>query len=113
MTKRRGDQGMTLIELLLVIVVLAVLAMVVVASVRGVKTEAERTSCEADAHVLYTAGEAYFAQLTATSIPAVGSSADRFELALVNAGFLHEPSKYYDLDANGDLSRASGSPCNP
>src|SRR5262249_18547535 len=108
---QRGDQGFTLIELLLVIVVLGILATIVVVSVRGATGDAQQSSCETDAHVLVTAGEAYFAQHPATSIAPVGSTADKYELALVDGGFLHSPSKYYDLDADGDLQPATGSPC--
>ena len=113
MTKQRGDQGFTLIELLLVIVVLGVLATIVVASVSGVTSESQESGCRSDAHVLRTAGEAYFAQHPATSIAPNGASADRYELTLVDEGFLREPSRYYDLDADGELQPASGSPCTP
>lgn len=113
MTKRRLDGGYTLIELLLVIVVLAVLATIVVSAVGGLTTEAESSGCEADAHILMTSSEAYFAQRAATVIPPVGSTPDRFELGLVNGGFLRQPSRYYDLDASGHLLQAAGSPCTP
>src|SRR5687768_12706915 len=103
MTKRRRDQGFTLIELLLVIAVLGILAAVVVASVRGVTAETQETGCKIDAHVLYTAGEAYFARQPASSIAPFDASADGYELTLVNEGFLHAPSKYHDHDANGDV----------
>lgn len=113
MTRRRLDEGYTLIELLLVIVVLAVLATIVVAAISGVTSEAQSSGCEADAHNLATAAEAYFAQRSVTVIPAVGSTADRYELELVGGGFLGEPSTFYDLDANGRLVQTPGSPCIP
>jgi general secretion pathway protein G len=113
MTRRRGDRGFTLIELLLVIVVLGILATVVVASVKGLAANAEETSCEADAHVLYTAGEAYFAQHPASAIAAFDASPDGYELTLVDQGFLREPSQYYDLDSDGALHTAADSPCTP
>lgn len=113
MTKRRREEGYTLIELLLVIVVLAMLATIVVAAVGGFKTDAESSSCEADAHTLATAVEAYFAQRSASVLPPVGSTADRFELGLVDEGFLRQPSRYYDLDAGGQLAQAEASPCTP
>jgi general secretion pathway protein G len=113
MTRRQGDQGFTLIELLLVIVVLGILATVVVASVGGVTSEAQESSCKTDAHVLYVAGEAYFAQRATNSIASTESGPDAYELALVSAGFLHGPSKYYDLDSSGALTPAANSPCQP
>jgi prepilin-type N-terminal cleavage/methylation domain-containing protein len=113
MTRRRRDEGHTLIELLLVIVVLALVATIVVAAVGGFAAEAESSSCEADEHILATATEAYFAQRSASVLPPVGASADRFELELVGGGFLHAPSHYYDLDASGKLIQSTGSPCTP
>jgi len=111
MTRRQGDQGFTLIELLLVIVVLGILATIVVTSVRGARSDAQAKACKADARVLETASEAYFAVRPALSIAPVGTTADRFELGLVNDGVLRQPSPYYDLNANGDLQPAAGSPC--
>ena len=113
MTRRRRDEGYTLIELLLVIVVMALVATIVIAAVGGFAAEAESSSCEADANILRTATEAYFAQRSASVLPAVGPSADRFELELVGGGFLHAPSHYYDLDAIGNLIESTGSPCTP
>jgi prepilin-type N-terminal cleavage/methylation domain-containing protein len=111
MTRREGDQGFTLIELLLVIVVLGILAAIVVASAKGIRSKAQDNTCGIESKVLQTATEAYFAMKPATAVPAVGTSADRFELALIEKGVLREPSAYYDLDANGDLQPAAGSPC--
>jgi prepilin-type N-terminal cleavage/methylation domain-containing protein len=111
MTRRRRDEGHTLIELLLVIVVLALIATIVVAAVGGFAAEAQASSCEADAHILATATEAYFAQRSASVLPPVGPSVDRYELELVGGGFLHLPSHFYDLDANGHLVATTGSPC--
>ena len=113
MTRRQGDQGFTLIELLLVIVVLGVLATIVVASVGGITSEAQDSSCKTDAHVLYTAGEAYFAQRSVNTIAPSSSDPDGYEQTLVTAGFLREPSKYYDLDSSGVLTPAANSPCQP
>ena len=113
MTRRRRDEGHTLIELLLVIVVLALVATIVFAAVGGFAAEAESSSCEADANILRTATEAYFAQRSASVLPPVGASVDRYELELVGGGFLHQTSSYYDLDASGQLVQTAGSPCSP
>jgi general secretion pathway protein G len=113
MTKRRRGDGFTLIELLLVIVVLGILATIVVAAVGGFASEAESSSCETDATVLSTTSESYFAQRSASVLPAVGSTSEGFELELVRGGFLHAPSRYYDLDASDRLVHSVGSPCMP
>jgi prepilin-type N-terminal cleavage/methylation domain-containing protein len=111
MTKRRGDGGYTLIELLLVIVVLATLATIVVASVGGFKADAEESGCKADGYVLQVATEAFFAQHhPSAELPEDGVGPDRYERGLVEAGFLRRTSTYYDLDADGQL-HAVGPPC--
>jgi prepilin-type N-terminal cleavage/methylation domain-containing protein len=113
MTKRRREQGYTLIELLLVIVVLAILATVVVASMGGFTAEAEESACDGDAHILHTAVEAYFSQSRASMITPVGTTPDRFELRLVGEGFLGRPSGFYNLDVIGGLQQVPGSICTP
>ncbi len=111
MAKRRLDRGYTLIELLLVIVVLAIMATVVVAAVGGFTAEAEDTACQADAHILIIATESFFAQRAQTVITPVGTTADRYELALVDEGFMRRASDLYDLDATGHLQPETGSRC--
>jgi prepilin-type N-terminal cleavage/methylation domain-containing protein len=111
MAKRRLDRGYTLIELLLVIVVLAIMATVVVAAAGGFTAEAEDSACQADAHVLIIATESYFAQRSQTVITPVGTTDDRYELRLVDLGFMRRVSSYYDLDATGRLLPATGSRC--
>jgi general secretion pathway protein G len=111
MTRRQGDGGYTLIELLLVIVVLGILATIVVAAVGGFAADAEAKSCQSDAHILATATESFFAQRGGTVILPANASDDGVELRLVAEGFLHGPSKYYDLTSTGQLQQTSGSPC--
>lgn len=85
--RRRTDGGFTLIELLVVIVILGVLAAVVVFSVGGVNDKGESAAMTADASVLRTAEEAYYAQF--------GVYAD--EATLVAKGFLSGQSSYTDV----------------
>lgn len=105
-----NDQGLSLIELLLVIVILGVLATVVVLSVGGMTSEADGTACLTDQRTLQKASEAYFAQTHAETIPATGTD-EPYEQTLVADRFLRAPSHLYDLDADGQLVVVSGSPC--
>jgi prepilin-type N-terminal cleavage/methylation domain-containing protein len=111
MTKQHPDSGFTLIEVLLVIVILGLLASVVVASVGGIKGQAEASVCDADRRVLYTAVETFFAQRNLDAIPAADASPDRYELTLVDEQVLRSPSELFDLDDRGELTVADGSPC--
>lgn len=111
MTRQRDDEGFSLIELLLVIVILGILATVVVFSVGGLTSEASETGCEADAHVLHTATEAYFAQRATDVIPALDATPDGHEKTLVAEGFMRGVSEMYDVDASGQLAPAADSPC--
>jgi prepilin-type N-terminal cleavage/methylation domain-containing protein len=105
------DHGYTIIELLLVIVVLGILTTIVVLSVGGVTTEAQETGCAADRRMLETAGEAYFAQRRTSTIPDAGGGPDGYEQTLVDEELLRQTSEYFDLDADGALVAAAGSPC--
>ena len=62
--KRRtnGDEGFTLIEMLIVIIILGVLAAVVVFSVRGINDRGQNSACRASKTALNTGLEAYFAK---------------------------------------------------
>lgn len=111
MTKQRPDQGFTLIEVLLVIVILGLLASVVVASVGGIRAEAEESGCAAAERQMYTAVEAFFAQRSLDVIPAADASPDGYELTLVAERLLRRPSELFDLDDRGGLIVAAGSPC--
>lgn len=111
MTTRHQDEGFTLIEMLMVVLVLGILSVAVVASVGGFSSAAEDSSCAADAHILGTASEAFFADRSLTAIPATGTSADRFEATLVSEGFMRTVSEFYDLDAAGQLMEVTESPC--
>ena len=110
MNGTRQDNGFSLIELLLVILILGILTSVVALSVSGMTGEAELTACEADRRALEKASEAYFAQTPAKAIPPA-SGDEPYEQTLVDARFLHQTSKYYDLHSDGQLLEVDGSPC--
>ena len=112
MTKQQ-DEGFSLIELLLVIVVLGILATVVVTSVGGFTADAETNACQADAHSLFNATEAFFAQRGSAMIPAADATLDGVEKTLVAEGFLRNVSRYHDLDGQGQLVDVVGSACTP
>jgi len=60
--RMRADQGLTLIELLIVIVILGILSAIIVLSVEGITDRGEAASCEATAQTVRIASEAYYAQ---------------------------------------------------
>ena len=109
--RSNGDNGYTLIELLIVTLILGVLVSVVVFSVRGTTTNAAETGCDADRRQLQTATEAYFAEHGGDVLPAIGADADRHERGLAGEGLLRGPSEYYDLGADGTLTPQAGTTC--
>jgi prepilin-type N-terminal cleavage/methylation domain-containing protein len=114
MNEQRPGQGFSLIEVLLVVLVVGLLGGVVV-SVTGYDEPRDPVEvvreCAADARRLQEATDAYFTGRTLRAIPAADTSADAFELTLVAAGLLAEPSSLYDLDTLGERVPADGSPC--
>ena len=108
---RESNDGFTLVELLIVIVILGVLATVVVFAVGGVTDEGQRSTCVTDERTLATAVEAYMGQFGTTVIPSTGSGNDQYEATLKTAGFIHDVSTNWDVDADGSLASQVGSGC--
>ena len=106
----RTDRGFTLVEILVVIVILGILAVVVTFSVRGVTQRGEASACGADSRTLSQAAAVYMAQEQTNAIPAIGTSANRYELFLVDFGLIRQVSTKYDLHADGTVT-TSGQPC--
>jgi general secretion pathway protein G len=57
-----GDEGFTLIEMLIVVVVLGILAGITVFGVAKFRQDAQATACDADVKIVQTASDAYAAQ---------------------------------------------------
>ncbi len=111
LTTHRKDEGFTLVEVLIVIVILGILATVVVVSVRGVKDRGEDARCDSDVRILQVAVESYFAQVGGNQLPPTGATDDRFELTLMGAGLVRQPSEHFDLDQDGQVLMAVNSAC--
>ena len=97
-------------EILVVIVVLGILATVVLFTVRGVTDRGEQSACAGDARTLTTAADTWMAQESRNEVPARGTSADRYELFLVDKGMIRQVSTYWNLQANGTVT-TTGNPC--
>lgn len=110
-SRRSLDQGFTLVELVVVIALLGVFATVVVSAVFNFRDDADANSCRTDARTLQIATEAYKAQKDVAELPPIGGSDDRYEMSLVEAGFLRDVSSLHNLDETGLLIAAPGSPC--
>ncbi len=108
--QRPIDPGFTLVEILVVIVILGILATVVVFAVRGVTDRGEKSACAGDASILTTAADAWMAQESIDEVPALGASADRYELYLVDVGMIRQVSTYWNLNADGTVT-TTGQPC--
>ena len=105
-----GDDGFSLIELLVVILIVGILAAVVVLAVSGLRDDAEDSACPADFRNLITASETYFVQFDTTTIPDAGG-AEGYEQTLVDVGLTRQVSEWYDLQPDGGLVVPAGSPC--
>ena len=97
-------------EILVVIVVLGILATVVLFTMRGVTDRGEQSACVSDARTLTTAADTWMAQESRNEVPALGASADRYELFLVDVGMIKQVSTYWNLNADGTVT-TTGDPC--
>ena len=90
------QQGLTLVELLVVIVILGILATVVVFAVNGIQDRGQLNACKIDAQTVRTAVEAYRAQggaATATANPTMND--------LVTAGLISQAGTYHTISYTG------------
>ena len=88
LSARRGEDGFTLVEMMVVIVILGILAAIVVFAVSGLGDRGQQASCKTDAQVLSSAEEAYYAQNGAYTAT---------QSLLKTAGFIHNPSTLYTV----------------
>ena len=105
----RSD-GLTLIELLIVIVLLGTLSGIVVFAARGVSAQGTASACETDRMNIEVAVAAYFAQYGGSFIPVQGDGAPTGvnwtpgatpDETLVIAGNLHEVSPNFQTSSDG------------
>ncbi len=109
-TNRPANRGFTLVEILVVVVILGVLAVVVAFSVRGTTDGGEPSACGADMGTLTQAAEVYMTRNQVDVLPAMGTSANRYELLLIDAGLLKQVSVEFDLNEDGTVT-TTGSSC--
>ncbi len=108
---RQADRGFTLVEILVVIVILGILAVVVAFSVRGVTDRGETSACGADArHARAGRRRLHGPESRSTCCPAIGTSANRYELFLIDNGLIKQVSTKYDLHEDGTVT-TTGQPC--
>ena len=91
LTKKRQEEGFTLVELLVVIVILAILAAIVVFAVTGISDKGQTSACKTDKAAIQTAEEAYYARQT------VSPSTYTDMAGLTSGGFLKSSSQYFTI----------------
>ena len=106
----RRERGFTLVEILLVVVILGILAAVVVFALRGATDRARKPAATATPARSPSPPTPTWRRNASTEVPALGTSADRYELFLVDVGMIKQVSTYYDLHADGTVT-TTGEPC--
>jgi type II secretory pathway pseudopilin PulG len=102
-------RGFTLVEVI-VVAILGIISLVVVFSVGGTTDRSEAAACTAEAQTLIESADAYMTDEQVDVLPAMGVSANRYELALIDAAHLEQVPIKYDLHEDGTVT-ANGRFC--
>lgn len=98
------DRGVTVIEMLTVVVVLGIVATIVVFSVGGISESALDNACASENRTLTASVAYYFADESLDAVPPTGAAdGDEYERTLVAAGRLSEVSILHDVLADGTV----------
>jgi prepilin-type N-terminal cleavage/methylation domain-containing protein len=109
-THQSQHRGFTFIEVIVVVAILGIISLVVVFSVGGATDRSQAAACTAEARTLIESADAYMTSQQVDVLPAMGTSANRYELALIDAGHLDQVSTKYDLHEDGTVT-ANGHSC--
>lgn len=110
----RRDRGSSGIEMIATLAVVGVMGSLVTVMVTGMTTQAAASSCSADAKSLAVATVTYMSTADADTISptaADGEGPDRYEMTLVHAGYLRQPSELHDLTPEGAIIPTEDSSC--
>ncbi|MEM9039306.1 MAG: hypothetical protein AAGD33_05360 [Actinomycetota bacterium] len=107
---RRSDPGITALEAVAGITVIATIVALAVWASFQFAGQGTGRACGADARMLATATDVYFARTGSTVLPATGDDHDRYERTLVEAELLGDTSVRFDLQPDGGLV-PSGDDC--
>jgi prepilin-type N-terminal cleavage/methylation domain-containing protein len=106
-TPQTQHRGFTFVEVVVVAAILGLISLVVVFSVGGTTDRSEAAACSTEARTLVESADAYMTSEQVDVLPAMGSSAKGFELALIDAGHLDQVSTKYDLHEGGTATGRS------
>jgi prepilin-type N-terminal cleavage/methylation domain-containing protein len=79
-THKSPHRGFTLVEVIVVVAILGIISLVVVFSVGGTTDRSQAAACSAEARTLIESADAYLTAGQVDVLPAMGTSANRYEL---------------------------------
>ena len=108
------DRGSSGVEMIATLGVVGVMASLVTVLLTGMTSQAADTTCLSDAKALATATVSYMTTAQVGSIAPTGTDGadhDRYEMTLVEHGYLKQPSELHDLTPEGAIIPTEDSSC--
>jgi general secretion pathway protein G len=91
-TKASDERGLTLMELLVVVVVLGILASIVMIGIGQMKSDATKSACQTDAKTVTVAAEAWRAHSGGDAYPTQDQLVPQYVKVWPTSGITYDPS---------------------
>lgn len=104
------SNGFAFVPIAVAIAAVAIMSLLILSAVRNSTERAAHAACSGERSMLLEVAQDYMIDYQLAELPAIGDSANRYELALVDAGALSNVSIAWDLASDGTVL-PTATPC--